>query len=622
MTRRSRALGTTATCLLYVFGDRRARVCVRTHCALHGVVEQRRRQGTAELLQCAANDNVFVVRAIRVVLVAWLRGDHVDKRRHGALATHLPHTRPEVDVGGVLCVLLTRGFLGVLGAVALDCRTVRLRGVFGRRTFGDFALERVQQCLADLGFARKVNELPRALVQARDIRRARGGIRSKLFHFCTYVRKKVQRRIQVCAHLRILAAELPHARREPRIDRARAGRLVAHGKHRPRDSRPGRRPERRAPTLPFTMAPTASTSRGALLGAIAALSITTGIAVSYLAVHAPPKPQFSAYAASVLSAARREVGLTPHGRFFSSRSPMAEEAEKFYLMLVRIFQELTSTPFGKGAFLFIFSMTSPLVMFSNVEALKPQAHLLMGGIAVTIIFLTGQLICIGAALPLFYIPVVALVRALRPRDTFPQRAFNESAIPLIKLLQLAAGLPALLTVVIPPKHKHYFLVNSLFQFFPLIFVHLSGYKLVAGRSNSVSSRAVGDLYRSSRFSSTLLYWLGVYLMFPTLLHLAKGSWVPFTDAVKLILWDALGVFLSIVFLVVINLVADPAPVGITGYRNMHAGGPHLVAATFKAAATALVFGPGTAMFNYLAKREDAVAPVHPGFEVLVEDKAQ
>ncbi|WFC93696.1 hypothetical protein MBRA1_000318 [Malassezia brasiliensis] len=358
------------------------------------------------------------------------------------------------------------------------------------------------------------------------------------------------------------------------------------------------------------MAPATSTSRGVLLGAIAALSITTGIAVSYLAIHAPPKPQFTTYAARLLSAARRESGLTPHGRFFSTRSPVAEEAEKFYLVLVRIFQELTSTPFGKGAFLFIFSMTSPLLMFSNVEALKPQAHLLMGGIAVTLVFLVGQLICVGAALPIFYIPAVAL------------RAFNESAIPLLKFLKLSAGLPALLTVAIPPKHKYYFLVNTLFQFFPLIFVHLSVYKLVAGRSNSVSSRAVGDLYRSGRFSSTLLYWFGVYLMFPTLLHLAKGSWVPFSDAVKLILWDALGVFLSMVFLVAINLVADPAPVGITGYRNMHAGGPHLVGATLKAAVDALLLGPGTAMFNYLAKREDAVAPVHPGFEVLVEDKAQ
>ena len=69
-------------------------------------------------------------------------------------------------------------------------------------------------------------------------------------------------------------------------------------------------------------------------------------------------------------------------------------------------------------------------------------------------------------------------------------------------------------------------------------------------------------------------------------------------------------------------VADPAPLGITGYRNMHADGPHLVVATLKAIAIALVFGPGTAMFNYLAKREDAVAPVHPGFEVLIEEKAQ
>ncbi|WFD42579.1 hypothetical protein MPSI1_001225 [Malassezia psittaci] len=368
------------------------------------------------------------------------------------------------------------------------------------------------------------------------------------------------------------------------------------------------------------MSTTSSSTRNMLLGAIAATSIVSGLYVTYMAIHAEPKPQFYAWGQQAMSALRRDLGLTPSGRFFSSKSPMVAELEKYYLLIVRIFQDLTSTTFGKGAFLFIFSMTAPLMLYANVEALKPQAHLLMGGLAVLVIFSVGQLICIGAALPIMYIPAYALVRALRPRDTFPQRAFNESAIPLLSFLQLVCGLPALLTLAVPPKHKYYFLANTLFQFFPLLLIHLSGYKMFASRNRSVPSTAVGDLFRTGRFTTTLLYWTGMYFMYPTLLQMARGSWLPFSDAIKLILWDAFGVLLSMIYIVCVDLVADPVPAGITSRRNVHKQGETLLVGTIKAAITSILFGPGTAMNSYFAKREDAVASVHPGYEVHIKEQ--
>lgn len=358
-----------------------------------------------------------------------------------------------------------------------------------------------------------------------------------------------------------------------------------------------------------------------LLAALAALSIATGLFITYKAIHAPPRPQFDVYASQQLWALRKEVGLSQNSRFFNSPSPWVLEAEKTFLMLIRIFQDLTSTRFGKGAFLFIFSLTAPIVTFTKVEALKPQAHRLMGGTAVMVIFFIGQLICLGAAFPIFYIPAVALVRALRPQDVFPQRAFPYSAIVLIKLMQLLFGLPSLLTAAVPPDHKHYFLVNTLFQFFPIVFIHIPAYKLFNRNTTSVSSRAVGDLFREGRISSTILYWASLGMMYPTLLHFAQGSYVEFTDAVKLILWDALGVFLTLVYLVAIDRIADPVPAGVTSRTNLHGDGKGLFSGVSKALAISLIFGPGTAMNNYLAKREDAVAPVHPGSEA-VEAKTQ
>ncbi|WFC98492.1 hypothetical protein MYAM1_001220 [Malassezia yamatoensis] len=368
------------------------------------------------------------------------------------------------------------------------------------------------------------------------------------------------------------------------------------------------------------MSATPLNTRNVMLGAIAATSIVSGLYVTYMAVHAEPKPQFYAWGQQALSALRRDLGLTPSGRFFSSKSPMIADLEKFYLFLVRIFQDLVSTPFGKGAFLFIFSMTAPLMLYANVEALKPEAHLLMGGLAVLVIFSTGQLICIGAALPIMYIPAYALVRALRPRDTFPQRAFNESAIPLLSFLQLVCGVPALLTLAVPPKHNYFFLVNTLFQFFPLLLIHLPGYKMFASRNQSVSSTAVGDLFRTGRISTTLLYWAGMFFMYPTLVHLARGSWLPLSDAVKLILWDSLGVILSMIYIVCVDLVADPVPAGMTSRRNVHNQGETLLVGTVKAVITSIIFGPGTAMNSYFAKREDAVASVHPGYEIHIKEQ--
>ena len=370
------------------------------------------------------------------------------------------------------------------------------------------------------------------------------------------------------------------------------------------------------------MAQTQSYMRNMFLGAIAALSIFTGVAVSYLAVHAPPKSDFDSYSGQVLSALRKEFGLVPHGRFFASDSPAVLELEKFYMVIVRIFKDLTLTTFGKGAFLFISSMVGPIVTFAEVESVKPHASIVMGGIAVTLIFFLGQLICIGAALPIVYIPAVALVRALRPRETFPQRAFAKSAFPLFQLLQVLTGAPVLLTTLVPTDHKYFFLANTLFQFFPAAFVFLSFYKLCASKAPSVSSRDVANLYREGRVSTTVLYWISLYFMGPTLLRLAQGSWVPFSDAVNLILWDALGVFMAFIFLVAIDLVADPVPAGAVSRSNVHATGQSLVVGTLKGALVSLVFGPGTAFNNYLAAREEAVAPVHPGYEVVVEAKAQ
>lgn len=342
--------------------------------------------------------------------------------------------------------------------------------------------------------------------------------------------------------------------------------------------------------------------RAQCLGSIALLSVATGLAVTYLAIHAPPKPQFERYGSYALDVIRKEVGLGK-GRYLPA-THLYEEMEKFYYLLVRIFMDLCEKPFGKGAFLLIFSMTAPAASFATTEAVKPHKHYLLGGIAVTTIFLIGQLICIGAALPIFYIPALAYVRCQRSHEVHPQRAFSAGALPVLQVMQLATGVPGLLTVLVPTNHKYFFAANTWFQFFPVAMIALSFYAMVADNKNSVSSHAVADMYRKGRISSTLLYWTGLYLMYPTLKYIAEGGRYDMPDAVKLILWDAVGIFFTLVYMVLIDMAADADP----NAHAKNAQGP--VTGTLKALFVSILFGPGTAMNSYLAAREDNVAPLH------------
>ncbi|PKI83714.1 hypothetical protein MVES1_002705 [Malassezia vespertilionis] len=341
-----------------------------------------------------------------------------------------------------------------------------------------------------------------------------------------------------------------------------------------------------------------------LLVLVALGSIATGLFVSYMAIHAPNKPQFADYFTASVDKLRSHFGFVPHERILPAHWPYAHDIEQAYMSIVRVFVDLVESRFGKGAFLLIFSMVAPCSGFATTEAVKPHRHAFMSAIAITIIFSLGQLICIGAALPIFYIPGYALVRAFRPKEVFPQRPFSASALPLLHLMPLLMGLPTLLCVFVPVDHPYYFYANSAFQFFPLALSALVVYGLFARDTPTLRSTDLAAMYRQGALASTALYWASLYLLLPTLRDLYEHKPVYINDAIQLILWDAVGVLATLVFIVLIDTIADPVPAGVVQRPNLHGCKTSRI---LKTVGIASIFGPGAAMQLYFANREEAVS---------------
>ncbi|WFD31296.1 hypothetical protein MSPP1_002330 [Malassezia sp. CBS 17886] len=354
----------------------------------------------------------------------------------------------------------------------------------------------------------------------------------------------------------------------------------------------------------------------AWLTVVSALSIVTGVAVTYGAIHMHPKPDMARYMRMSALALQKEVGW-PHGNILSTH-PAWEYYESRFWVLVGVFKDLFHSTFGKGAFMLIMSIMSPISGFTMVEAMKPTQHVLLGGLSVMLIFFAGQAICIGAALPIFYVPAYAAVRALRPGVVHPLPAFSASGLQLLEVLMVLVALPALLSGLIPTSHSLWVPVNIWFQVFPIVLVLVSIYGLVAPQNPPVSPTALAAVYRRGRITSSIVYYTSLILMAPTLWEHAHGRDLIMNDAIKLILMDAAGVLLTLVFVVVIDAITDPVPAGsvrVNAHAKNYQG---WVVGTVGAMVKSVLLGPGNVMNEYLAEREEAVAPVHA--VVILEEK--
>ncbi|WFD27998.1 hypothetical protein MNAN1_003006 [Malassezia nana] len=360
-----------------------------------------------------------------------------------------------------------------------------------------------------------------------------------------------------------------------------------------------------------------------LLALLSVLSMATGVLVSYKAIFEPPKPDFERIDAMSLAQSRTALGLPSEGRLLPIDAPWAVQAEKFFFVLVNIFAELCKTRTGRGGFLAILSMSMPVMLFVCVQAIKPETHKLQRGLIVTGIFLLGQLICMGAALPLLLVPLFALVRGMHLHKVYPERAFGVYGPRVVKMIQRTLLVPSVFMVLVPTTHWSWLMLNVAFQLFPLIFLSLSAYVAFVGPQTSITTSKVSVLYEDNAVFTMVAHWWSLYLLYPVLRAYVSGDRVVLTDSERLIVWDLLGMFLTVIYLIGIDIIADLNLKDESGVRALHSASfSKWLGAIVRSLFMSLIFGPGTMMDIYLAAREDAVTPTHSASTTTKKNKIQ
>lgn len=348
-----------------------------------------------------------------------------------------------------------------------------------------------------------------------------------------------------------------------------------------------------------------------LLALLSALSMATGLFISYKAIFEAPKPDFERIDAMSLAQSRTALGLSGEHRWLPIDAPWAVKAEKFFFVLVHVFVDLCETRSGRGGFLAILSLSMPVMLFACVQAIKPETHTFQRGLIVTGIFLLGQLICVGASLPLLMVPLFALVRGIHLHKVYPERAFGVHGPRVVKTIQRMIMVPTVFMLLVPRTHWSWLVLNVAFQLFPLIFLGLSAYVALVGPQTSVTTSKVSILYEDNAVFTMISHWWSLYLLYPVLQALVAGESVVLNDAERLILWDLLGMFCTVIYLIGIDIIADLNLKDEGGVRALHSASlPKWLGAIMRSILMSVVFGPGTVMDIYLAAREDAVTPTH------------
>ena len=347
----------------------------------------------------------------------------------------------------------------------------------------------------------------------------------------------------------------------------------------------------------------------ALLAIISCISVIVGYFIWFKAVSEQPKPQLNEFGRLNLAQARKAFGF-PDRSLLMCQGPKCLRFERFLMTLIFVFKDMVDGDAGRGGFMLVLSMLLPIVLFMCVQAVKPETHFLQRGFIVTLVMMLGQGICIGASVPLVYVPLFALVRGLTLHKTYPERPFGRYAPSVITPLVSSITILSLITVFFPRDHWMWPHVNVVFQFSPMLLLGLSLYLVVIGRQKSVTTTKISEMYENNLIFSMLMYWVGLYLLKPTIGRVFRGEDTGLTDGQKLILWDSIGLLLTMILLVALDAVAD-YQLKFEQTRALHNGSlKKWIVGTIRSIFMGLLFGPGAVLDLYYAGREDVVTPVH------------
>lgn len=117
--------------------------------------------------------------------------------------------------------------------------------------------------------------------------------------------------------------------------------------------------------------------------------------------------------------------------------------------------------------------------------------------------------------------------------------------------------------------------------------------------------ALSKVYNSEKIKSLVLYWISLGIAVTPVLNLFKGEPIFINDSIVLILWDYLGVVLTHLFIVLIDVISGDCASESKGAK-CNCKVTSCALSVIKGLISTVVFGPGFTFYNYIAKREERV----------------
>lgn len=359
------------------------------------------------------------------------------------------------------------------------------------------------------------------------------------------------------------------------------------------------------------MAPKRSAKPSAVpLIVLSILSIATGITVHVLGVHKPKYDNLGFLGTAGTPQLKKALNLPKSWPGTDVYEKNFGEAWRFLLVLIVFFQDALRHHVGQAILFLMTCCAMPIFAFFAIEAIKDGRHRYIN--VGTLIFVTslGQLIMVGAATPIFFIPLYALSRWSEPSTMVhplpPPASWKFYASQFCSVL---ASATIFLTTFTPLDSAYFVTNNLLFQFFPLAYVpllFLPSSKTVISTAGSASAREKPRLdaalsYQLLSYLAVPLYYFGLYWGGKDLFNgLVNGLQLQ-SAGPYLLFWDFVGVLASMYFIVLVDSFTDEAKV-LQGGQRVH-DRRLLLEDIIIGTPGALLFGPGWAAARYFQRRE-------------------
>ncbi len=190
--------------------------------------------------------------------------------------------------------------------------------------------------------------------------------------------------------------------------------------------------------------------------------------------------------------ARSTLGLDPS---HSALGAAADWVFDYLFVLLALFQHFLESRLGKALLIGIAGHMFPLVVFMMTEPLKATRASLFPITWNVLVLSAGQVMCVGAAAPLFWIPVYALGRIAEakslPHGVYPLAAPPASVLGVQAIANVLAFSSVLICALLPVSSPYFFYANVYFQVFPLFYLPLALYtplKAVLGGGSGAQAR--------------------------------------------------------------------------------------------------------------------------------------